>query len=317
MVKKTRLLIAETKSFSPTALAVLREQFEVDLLDIQATAIKNALEEYDVFWFRLGYRIGSEQLPESPRCRYIVCQATGLDHIDVEKCRESGIDILSLRGESEFLHGIRATAELNIGLALALLRKIPQAKAHVEAGGWNRDLYQGQELLGKTVGIAGMGRLGKICARYFQTFGCKMLAYDPIPFEMTDLEACPSLENLVARADLLSIHINYTPQTHHLFNEALFSKFKPGSFLLNTSRGAIIDSAALIKSLGSGQIAGAALDVIENEHEHKMSSLVEYAQQHDNLLITPHIGGNTRESFEKTELFLAKKLVEKFKTTQD
>lgn len=313
---KPRLLIAETKAFSPAVLALLQEQFDVDLVDIQATALKNAFEAYDVFWFRLGYRIGAGQLPESPRCRFIVCQATGLDHIEEEKCREKGIEILSLRGESEFLRNIRATAELNIGLALALLRKIPQAAAHAQAGGWNRDRFQGQELLGKTVGIAGMGRLGKICAGYFQAFGCKILAYDPVPFEMPDVAACPSLENLVSRADLLSIHINYTPANHHLFNEALFSKFKPGSFLLNTSRGAIVDSAALLRNLDSGQLAGAALDVIENEHEHKDSALLEYARQHDNLLITPHIGGNTRESFEKTELFLAKKLFNKFHKTQ-
>ncbi len=307
-----RLLIAETKSFSPAALAALRQHFEVELIDIHQNDLGKAMADYDVVWFRLGHRLGAAHLPENLRCHTIVCPATGLDHIDEAACREKSIQILSLRGEKEFLRSIRATAELTIGLALALLRKIPQAAAHVHAGGWARDLFQGQELFGKTVGIAGMGRLGKICARYFQAFGCNLLAYDLVPFELEAVEACPSLEDLVSRVDLLSIHINYGPSSHHLFDEALFSKFKPGSFLLNTARGAIIDSAALVRFLENGQLAGAALDVIENEHDWQGSPLIGYAKQHDNLLITPHIGGNTRESFEKTELFLAEKLVASF-----
>lgn len=306
---KLRLLIAETKGFSPAALAELQEHFEVTLIDIQRDALEKALQEYDVFWFRLGLRIEAKHLSSTTRCRIIVCPATGLDHIDTVACQEKGIKTLSLRGETDFLRSVRATVELTIGLALALLRKIPQAVAHVQAGGWDRDQFQGQELLGKTVGIAGMGRLGKITAQYFQTFGCNVLAYDPIPFDAVGVEACPSLENLVSRAEIVSIHINYTAENHYVFNDALLSTFKKRSVLLNTARGALVDSMALIKYLESGHLAGAALDVIENEHQHQNSALIAYARLHDNLLITPHIGGNTRESFEKTELFLAKKLI--------
>ncbi len=305
---KPRILIAEPKDFSPKAIAILRQLGGLDLIDIQKDGLKKALAEYDIFWFRLGFRIEASDLPENPRCRFIICPVTGLDHIDLEACAAKGIQVLSLRGESEFLKSVRATAELCIGLALALLRKIPQASNHVREGGWDRDLFQGQELLGKTVGIAGMGRLGKITAQYFRTFGCQVLGFDLLPFVEDGVEPCESLENLVAQSDLVSIHINYSPENHHLFNAAIFSQFKKGSVLINTARGALVDSLALIQNLQNGQLAGAALDVIEAEHAHAQSPLIAFARQHDQLLITPHIGGNTVESFEKTEVFMAEKL---------
>ena len=305
---KPRILIAETKEFSLKAIFILRQIGEPALIDIQKDGLKKALSEYDVFWFRLGFRIEGGDLPENPRCRFIVCPVTGLDHIDIDACAAKGIQVLSMRGESEFLKSVRATAELTIGLALALLRKIPQAADHVRAGGWERDLFKGRELLGKTVGIAGMGRLGKITAQYFRIFGCRVLGFDPLPFEEEDVISCESLEHLVAQSDLVSIHVNYLPENRQLFNDALFSKFKKGSVLINTARGALVDSLALLRNLQNGHLAGAALDVIENEHAHHDSPLIAYARQHNNLIITPHIGGNTLESFEKTEVFLAEKL---------
>lgn len=305
---KPRILIAETQGFSPDVVALLQQFGEVDLIDIQRDTVKKAFSEYDVFWFRLGFSIGTLEIPENPRCRFIVCPATGLDHINEVACGKNGITVLSLRGETDFLQTVRATAELTIGLALALLRKIPAAIQHVQQGDWDRDQLKGQELQGKTVGIAGMGRLGKITAQYFSVFGCKVLGYDRQPFEEANVESCPTLESLVAQSDIVSIHINYSPETHHLFDNALFSRFKKGSFLLNTARGGLVDSAALAKNLENGQLAGAALDVLENEYEHQRSPLIKYAQRHENLLITPHIGGNTKESFAKTEMYMALKL---------
>lgn len=305
-----RILIAETKGFSPKAAERLRQLGVLELRDTPKEGIKNALEEYDVFWFRLGFRVEAADLPEHPRCRFIVCPVTGLDHIDLEACASKGIQVLSLRGETAFLNTVRATAELTLGLTLALLRRIPDAVKHVQEGGWDRDPFQGRELWGKTVGIAGMGRLGKITAQYFRAFGCKVLGFDPVPFEEPGVTPCQSLENLVEQADIVSIHINYAPENHHLFNEVLFSTFKQGSVLVNTARGALVDSLALLRCLENGQLSGAALDVIENEHAPADSPLIAYARQHEHLLITPHIGGNTVESFEKTEIFMAGRLEE-------
>ena len=308
MTPPRRILIAEPKGFSQAAIQVLEGLGEVFLLDLPKENLKEALAAYDVFWCRLRFQIGATDLPENPRCRYIVCPVTGLDHIDLEACASKGIQVLSLRGETTFLNTVRATAELTLGLTLALLRKLPGAVDHVREGGWDRDPFQGRELWGKTVGIAGMGRLGKITAQYFRAFGCKVLGFDPAPFEEPGVTPCQSLENLVEQADIVSIHINYTPESHHLFNEALFSTFKQGSVLVNTARGALVDSLALLRCLESGHLSGAALDVIENEQAHQNSPLVAFAREHNNLIITPHIGGNTMESFEKTECFMAEKL---------
>ncbi|MFN0214463.1 MAG: NAD(P)-dependent oxidoreductase [Saprospiraceae bacterium] len=305
---RPRILIAETKDYSPEATALLRELGDVDLIETPKSGLKKALETYDVFWFRLAFRIEASDLPVNPRCRFIVCPMTGLDHIDLDACDAKGIQVLSLRGEYTFLRSVRATAELTIGLTLALLRNIPEAAKHVQAGGWDRQQFQGRELQDKTVGIAGMGRLGKITAQYFRIFGCHVLGFDPIPFNEEGVVPCESLKNLVAQSDIVSIHVNYLPENHHLFNEALFSNFKKGSVLINTARGALIDSTSLLRQLQIGHLSGAALDVIENEHKHTDSPLIAYARQHKHLIITPHIGGNTAESFEKTEVFLAEKL---------
>lgn len=283
----------------------------MDLCGINSDELPSAFDRYDVFWFRLNFRISESLLRRSTRrVSVIVCPVTGLDHINMEVCRELGIRVISLKGETEFLQSVRATAELTIGLTLALLRKIPQASWDVHAGNWNRDSYRGRELLSKSVGIVGMGRLGRITSSYFTALGANVIAFDVQGFDVADVRKANSLEELIRESDIISIHVEYNEGTHHLFNEAAFKRCKRGAVLINTSRGAVVDSHALIRALEQHRLAGAALDVIEDEHRHEESKLIAYAKTHDNLLITPHIGGNTEESFAKTEVFVAQKLVE-------
>lgn len=310
----TKILIAEPDNFSPKAVQIASQAGEVDLRNISSSKLQWAFETYDVFWFRLGFRI-TEELLRTPnrRTRIIVCPATGLDHIALETCQELNVQVISLKGETEFLSSVRATAELTFGLTLSLLRKIPQAIEDVRKGKWDRDRFKGSEILGKTIGIIGVGRLGKIVGQYFQAFGSKVLGYDVKDFEAPFITKVNSLEELVSRSDIVSLHVNYETSNHHLVNSALLEKFKPGSILINTSRGGLVDEEALIISLKNGQLGGAAVDVIENEHFFQKSPLIQYAREYDNLLITPHIGGNTGESFVKTEVFAAKKLVKALK----
>lgn len=310
MSQKLNILLSEAKDFSETALALASQAGQITQKDIQESELPWAFANFDVFWFRLGFRI-TEELLRMPgrRVSVIVCPVTGLDHIETEICKELGIEVVSLKGETAFLNEVRATAELTIGLTLALLRKIPQANASVKAGQWNRELFKGSEILGKTVGIIGMGRLGKIVARYFQAFGAAVQGFDIRTFEANDVRQAASLKELVGTSDIVSLHVNYYEGTHHLVNETLLACFKKGAILINTSRGRVIDSKALVNALENGWLAGAALDVIENEQQPSRSKLILYAKTHDNLLITPHIGGNTLESFAKTEVFAAKKLI--------
>lgn len=310
MHNKLKIIIAEPDNFSDEAVKIASKTGIVEKINLSKEKLDWALENYDVFWFRLGFRLTRETLLNNKlRTKIIMCPVTGLDHIDIETCNELGIKVFSLKGETEFLKLVRATAELTLGLTLSLIRKIPQAIADVHEGNWNRDEFKGTEILGKTVGIIGMGRLGKIVSHYFNAFGANVIAYDPQGFDVKDCIKANSMEELVSKADIISLHVNYCKETHHLINESVFNSFKKGSYFINTSRGGIVDSKALIKALDNGTLKGAALDVIENEHEHKKNELIAYSQKNSNLIITPHIGGNTYESFIKTEVFLAEKLV--------
>ncbi len=270
------------------------------------------MEEFDVVWFRLAHRIDREILAHATRCRVLATPVTGLDHIDLIACQERCIRIVSLRGEFEFLRNVRATAELTVGLTLALLRQIPQAAASVLAGAWDRDQFRGQELYGKKIGLVGVGRLGSLVAGYFRAFGAEVLGYDPRPDFPTQLcTRVGSLAELMRQSDIVSIHVAYSDDTRHLIGRHELAELRPGAILINTARGGIVDEHALIEALDRGQLAGAALDVLDGEPaitaEHP---LVAYSRRHANLLIVPHIGGNTRESFEKTECFLAGRVIE-------
>jgi D-3-phosphoglycerate dehydrogenase len=307
-----RILVAEPLDFSAEAVRVLQSAGEVTLASTDRHGLATALAEYDVVWFRLAHRIDRNLLERATRCRILATPVTGLDHIDLEACAEREIRVISLRGEVAFLEQVRGTAELTVALALALLRNIPQAAAHVRGGAWDRDQFRGRELFGHTAGIVGLGRLGKLVAGNFRAFGMNVLGYDPRKdFPHDAATRVDALGELMSRSDLVSLHVSYDASTRHLVGSAELAALPQGAFLINTSRGGVIDERALLDSLTTGRLGGAALDVLDGEPaitaEHP---LVAYARSHDNLLIVPHIGGSTVESFAKTELFLAGKVVE-------
>ena len=303
-----KVLIAETSEFSKDAIIALEKFAQVDLKDIQINEVAEALNQYDVFWFRLGFKLTTDLILQSTQCKYIICPVTGLDHIDLEACKQKGIKVISLKGEVEFLTNIRATAEHTLGLTLSLLRHIPQAYNSVKSNNWNRELFKGSEIFGKKVGILGVGRLGSITAGYFKAIGAEVFGFDIRPFDESICKSVISIENLFSTCDIISIHVNLNSSTQNLIGYNILKLMPKGSFLINTSRGAIVKSEDLIKALEDEILAGAACDVIETEFDHKNDSLVKYAAQNEKLILTPHIGGNTFESFRKTELFMCKKL---------
>ena len=308
---RARILIAEPDDFSPRAIDKLRSRAEVVAQKTARQDLGPALRDFDVVWFRLAHRIDQALLSQKKRCRVLATPVTGIDHIDLDACRAAGIEVVSLKGETAFLREVRATAELTVGLALALMRHIPAARESVRNGKWQRDLFRGNELYGKTVGIVGVGRLGELTAGYFQSFGMKVIGFDPRPDFPAGVERVATLEALLGRSDLVSLHVSYSPATHHLIDAGAFAAMKPGAWLVNTSRGGIVDESALLDVLASGRLAGAALDVLSGEPDvDEKHPLVQWARTHENVLVVPHIGGNTYESFEKTELFLADKVLE-------
>jgi D-3-phosphoglycerate dehydrogenase len=186
---------------------------------------------------------------------------------------------------------------------------LPAATVHADNGHWQRDLFRGHELYKKKAGIIGFGRLGEITAGYFHAFGCEVMYYDVLPKTSAFAKAVPYL-NDIATCDIISVHVNYMPATRHLIGRDFFNACAPHSIFINTSRGGIVDEAALLEALQTKRIRGAALDVIQDEFSFSAQNvLAQYSRDHRNLLLTPHIGGNTYESFEKTEHYLAQQLL--------
>jgi D-3-phosphoglycerate dehydrogenase len=221
--------------------------------------------------------------------------------------------VLSLRGRTQLLGHVRATAEHTIALMLALLRHLPEAAAHARSGRWRRDDFRGRELHGAAVGIVGLGRLGRIVSRTLLAFEARVFGYDPSVPEGAEPEGVTlvSLPELLRRAEIVSLHASLTADSEGLLGAKEIESMHDGAFLVNTARGELVDEAALLAALESGRLAGAALDVLADENPAGMPDrpLVRYAATHSNLIITPHIGGCTHESMEKTEVFMAETLV--------
>ena len=303
----TRVLIAEPDRFSREAIVTLETVADVVRRSTSQEELGTVLEQFDVVWIRLGLRIEAEDLPANPRCGLVVSATTGLDHLDLAALAARNIRVLSLKGRREFLTQIRGTAELTIALLLALLRRLPTALDAVRAGEWNRDDFRGCEIFEKTVGIVGYGRLGSIVASYLHAMSARILAYDPnVTVAETYVGQVAGLDELLARSDIVTLHADLNDTTRGLLGSREFSLMQPGAVLINTARGELLDEAALLDALHTQRLAGAAVDVLRGEPgittEHP---LVAYAATHENLLITPHLGGGTVESMPRCERFLA------------
>jgi D-3-phosphoglycerate dehydrogenase len=307
-----QILNAEPDGYSDDARRILGGLGKVHEENLAREELIARLADYDVLIVRLRSRIDREVLQAAPRLQAIVSATTGLDHIDVEHARAHGVEILSLRGETEFLRGVPATAEHTWGLLLALMRRIPEAVEAVREGEWNRDALRGRDLRGRRLGLVGLGRVGEMVARYGQAFGMEVHAFDPFRAGWgSGVERHRDLDGLLRHADVLSIHAPSDETTRRLIGARELALLPPGAVLVNTSRGELIDSPALLAALAEGQLGGAALDVVPGERDpdnRERSALLEYGRRHRNLLMTPHIAGASADSMARTEIFMAEKL---------
>lgn len=308
------ILISEASGFSDSAAEHLRTCARLLLRDLDRPSLLAAVRDADVLWVRLRHKIDREVMAASPNLRAIATPTTGLNHIDLAEAEKLRIHVISLQGETDFLQNVYATAEHTVALILSLMRHLPAAHQHAINGHWNRDLFIGNELHGKTAGVIGYGRLGRMVAKYLHGFGMRVCVTDTKdidPVEHPDIESV-SLAQLLRTSDVVTVHVPLSDQTKGFLGKREFACMKPGSWFINAARGELADEGALLDALRKGHLAGAALDVLCDEYSSSLreSSLVRYAQQHQNLLITPHIGGCTTESREKTEYFLATRVVE-------
>jgi D-3-phosphoglycerate dehydrogenase len=310
---KYKILNTIGEIYTSEAKKILSQLGDVDYVSMEQDQLKDRIGQYDILVIGLGLVFNREVLERANRLKVIATATTGFDHIDVEYAKLHDISIISLRGEKDFLNTITGTSELAFGLMIDLMRKTPWAFDAVRRYEWNRNAFRGRNLYGKTLGVVGIGRLGSWMARYARAFNMDVLFFDP-KVEISPVAGCQktTFDDLLTESDVVSVHVHLTRDTENMFNSAVFSKMKKGSYLVNTSRGRIVNERDLLDAVEQGQIAGYAADVLADElqfvngfSEHP---LVEYARTHDNVLIVPHIGGMTHESRERTDIFIAEKL---------
>jgi phosphoglycerate dehydrogenase-like enzyme len=236
-------------------------------------------------------KLTPEMLAAAAKLKVISCATTGSDHIARDGLDQRGIQVRTLKEDPDLLRNITPAAELSFALLMALARKLPAAVRHVKEGGWTREEFPGVMLRGKTLGLIGCGRIGGWMARYARAFGMHVIGYDPLLQTFPETIRKVTLPEVFAQGDFVSIHVHLSLETTGLVSKALIDSMKPGAFLINTSRGAIVNEQALLAALESGRLGGAGLDVLEGEPDTADHPLVRYAKTHDNLLITPHVGG--------------------------
>jgi len=298
---------------APEAVAALQAVGRLQTLPAERLKVLPAMAEADAYLASASVRIDSEFLDAAANLKVIGSPSTGTDHMDLAAIDRRGIVRFDIAREYDLINSFTATAELAFGLVLAVNRRLKPAFAAAERGDWARERFTGFQLSGKTLGVLGLGRLGSISARIGQGFGMRVIAHDiravSLPgVEMVDFAA------LLASADVLTLHVHLTPATEGLIDAHALGRMKKNAILINTSRGRVVDEAALLAALATGTIAGAGLDVIDGEwlsdEARAKHPLVAYARAHDHLVISPHIGGATLESIYGARVFMARKIAD-------
>jgi len=266
-----------------------------------------AARPYVGLMVRSKLRVTASLLAHGPHLRYVARAGAGVDNIDEEALADANVTLVNAPEGNRDAVGEFATGQL-----LALLRHTVPADAEVRRGEWHREANRGEELGTKTVGLLGYGHMGRAFAKRLRGFGCPVLAHDHDPAVLPDSNAeLVPLAELQARAEVLSLHIPYSAANHQVVNEEFLAAFAHRLWFMNTARGEIVDQAALVARLQSGQVRGAALDVLDNE---KLATLTpaqqasfDYLRTAANVVLSPHIGGWTHQSYQRiNEVLVAK-----------
>ena len=302
----TRIVISEFMDLP--AVESLRDAFDVDyapeLVDDRA-ALLARIADADALIVRNRTRVDRDVLAAAPRLRAVGRLGVGLDNIDVAACEAAGVAVYPATGANSL-----AVAEYVVATAMVLLRGAYLSSGEVAAGQWPRArMSQGREAAGKTLGLVGFGGIGRLTAKLAQGLGMRVLAHDPMlpPDAPAWSEAgvgWRELDPLFGEADVLSLHVPLTESTRGLVDAARLAQMKPDAILVNTARGGVVDETALAAALRSGKLGGAALDVFDDEPLRAGSPLAGAP----NLILTPHIGGVTRESNERVSSLIAERI---------
>jgi len=253
-----------------------------------ADELLKVVPEYECLIVRSATKVTREVIDAGANLKLIVRGGVGLDNIDVPYAESKGIVVRNTPAASSV-----SVAELAIGMMFSLARKIHAADASMKAMKWEKKRFKGVELWGKTVGIIGIGRIGQELAKRCTGLGMDAIAYDPY-VKASDLGLAGildvSLDELLERSDYISVHVPHNDETHHMLSTGQLKKMKNSAFIIDCARGGVLDESALAQALKDGEIAGAGLDVYEKEPatEHIFAEF-------DNVVLTPHVGAQTKE----------------------
>lgn len=300
---KANALYYRMLKYQPGNLELLHRLFEVTTVDDPRADTDALLREAEVVFAPLGFLVDKAKLDRCPRLRAVVSNTTSIPHIDTAEAERRGIHVCALHNEQEFLATITPTAEHTIGLMMAVWRHVPAAHAAACRGEWDRRPWGAPRMLSRMrLGIMGYGRLGRRTALIAEAIGMKVRFYDP-----DKPGTVPTLRELAAESDVLSLHAPGRPDTRGLVSREVLQALPRGAIVINTARGELLDTEALLDLLESGHLAGAALDTIDGEYDpgfpgvFARSRLLAYARTHDDLILTPHIGGSTVDAWGETE----------------
>jgi D-3-phosphoglycerate dehydrogenase len=277
-------------------------------------AIAPALCDVDVYFATLKVRLDAAMIAAAPRLRLVVSPTTGSDHVDLAALQQRDIPFFSLKTDRAFLNNITPTAELAFLHVLAAARRLREALAQPLRGEWDSQKVAGMTLYGRTLGIIGVGRLGTWLGRYGRAFGMRVVGTDPAPLSWPEEVERASLDDVLRQSDFVSIHVHLSEQTRRLIGARELALMKRGAVLINTSRGAIVDEAAVLDALRADALGGYSCDVLEGETDGPIAEhpLVRYAQDHSHVVITPHMGGVSPDALRRTAAFTAAKILTHF-----
>lgn len=279
---------------------------KVDYLpEISAQELLSKVKDYEIIVVRSRTKITKEVIESATKAKVIARVGVGLDNINTTEANKHNIEVINA-GEAS----INAVSELVIGFMFSLSRNIPFANNETKSGKWIKKDLIGTELKGKYLGIIGLGNIGRNVARLARGLRMNLIGYDVVPIDKNFIQEVSlittDLKTLVSSSDFITCHVPYTEQTRHLINKEMLSIMKQGCFLINTSRGEVIDEEALVQALKNKQIAGAALDVYEKEPPTNKELL-----ELPNLICTPHIAAQTKEGQKLASTVISEKIIHK------
>jgi D-3-phosphoglycerate dehydrogenase / 2-oxoglutarate reductase len=297
-----KVLVAEP--MAAAGVALLKAQPGWDVVVSNPKEYSQHLGDCEALIVRSAVKVNAAVIAQAPKLRVIGRAGVGVDNVELAAATAAGILVMNTPGGNAV-----SVAEHTIALMLSLVRSIPQASASSKAGKWEKKKFMGTELRGKTLGIVGLGSVGRQVARRARAFEMRIVAYDPFVNTQTakasDVDLL-DLPELYEQSDFITLHTALTPQSKKMLSKAAFDLMKPGVRIVNCARGELIDEAALLEAMQSGKVAGAALDVFEKEPPDPADPLLAI----DSFIATPHIGGSTEEAQETVGIRIAEQIVE-------